>query len=190
MFNEFKENFLNKVSNINYKRKETGSLSELVFPSSPNSFLIKIGGILENCFNEYAESRTERNLKNYIKQHIYNFFGKNRDLDIIFEFNGKIYYFEVKSNLNLDTEKSKATADKVNEIGHFLEEFFPEKEIVYGVLSGRYGRRNEINHNIKDKLGEASIYGYKDFFELFGVSVSSEEWKEMFKEVHKYYKNY
>lgn len=190
MFKEFKEEFLKRVSEINYEKKETGSLSELIFSSSQNSFLIKIGKSLEDCFNKYSESRSERNLKPYIKEHILQYFGKQRDLDILFEINGKIYYFEVKSNLNLDTEKSKATADKVIEIGEFLRVHFPEKEVIYGVLSGRYGRRSEINHPIKGILKDIKLFGYKDFFEIFDLTVNTDEWEDMFKEAGKYYKPY
>ena len=49
-----------------------------------------------------------------------------KDVDILFSMNNIIYYFEMKTNLNLDSEKSKSTDIKVADITNWVVDNYPD----------------------------------------------------------------
>lgn len=87
-----------------------------------------------------------------------------------------IYYAEIKSNLNLDTEKCKATVKKCRDIEAILREKHPQHTIEMCLVGCRY-------LNIASELGGTdprvyakyeeihnNLYGVNDYFAKLGVN--------------------
>lgn len=91
--------------------------------------------------------------------------NKNKkELDICFIKDDTVYYFECKVNLNLDSEKSKATDRKVLDITNYLINENPNKKIYSGILTCWWDK--EVGMNIKT---QTNLIFIKDLFELIGV---------------------
>jgi len=107
--------------------------------------------------------------------------GKKKDVDLFFEYDGTFYYFEIKCNLNLDSEKSKVTDQKIIEITNKLSEKYDN--IVSGCLTCWFDSENVVN-KLKTK-----IYHMKDFFDIFNLDIEKDEYYDTFKEFGKLIKN-
>jgi len=85
-----------------------------------------------------------------------------------------IYYGEQKNNINLDTEKSKATNDKVDELSNKLSKLakeFPDCTVDGFVLATRYLSANETiaQKLIRTKYKNTKVLGVNEYLELFGL---------------------
>ena len=103
----------------------------------------------------------------------------------MFRLNDNIYYFEIKTNINLDTEKSKSTYNKILDIGEKLQYIFPRNEIKYSLLNLRFPTRFEVPPTlIKEPLKSFDgFYGYADFFNLFDINIIEQQWIDLCKEI-------
>lgn len=183
-FSEFKKLFLKEVDEklipkLKIKEK-TGSMVEIILPETRgcHSAMIRLGKVFENSYNNYAYSCGAVSIKNDIKNDIKEEFGYNVDIDILFVYKGVVYYKESKCNFNLDTEKSIATVEKVKKVIKFLKTKY--KTVKGGILSSRYPDKDSI-YNIKpsfENVKDTLLFGYKDFFKIFNVDVTEEEWIE------------
>jgi hypothetical protein len=195
MFKTFKSIVFQIFENdiIGSSAKESGSLRELIFPNEykkglpPQSFNIKIGNVLEksvNCFVHDCLSISKVEVdKNDIKKEI----GYSVQIDTIFEINGIVYYFEDKSNLNLDTEKSKVTFEKVNKILSYLRKRY--KNVKGGILSFRFSTSFDV-FSVKEPLKSSGfLYGYSDFFNILNINVSKKDWEDFMMEIGEFYIN-
>ena len=79
-----------------------------------------------------------------------------------------MYYFEVKTNLDLDSEKSKATDVKVKDITNWMIERYPECEVSSGILSCWY--KKEVGLTVKVK----NVIYMEDFFKIIDIDVSEQ----------------
>jgi len=63
--------------------------------------------------------------------------GKKKDIDLLFRNPSKkiVYYYELKLNINLDTEKLPATIEKVKMIEEYLKKEYPEYQIKSAILN-------------------------------------------------------
>ncbi|MFW6281229.1 MAG: hypothetical protein ACOC1O_00315 [bacterium] len=180
-FKTFKEIIFEEINNNGllqpYHRRESGSFSELLFDSfSMQSINIKMGNILERTWKKYIALSNEVVID---KRNII----EGSQVDILFSFRNIKYYFESKNNLNIDTEKSIATKNKLLKIISFLEN---ENENVVGkILNNRYST-SKHSKNFKLPILEEDIYGYSDLFSIFEVKVSEEQWNDFFKTVGQY----
>lgn len=59
----------------------------------------------------------------------------NKDIDIVFRSGDVVYYRESKCNLKLDSEKKKATTDKVKLVKERLQMNFPDYKIDAAILN-------------------------------------------------------
>jgi len=98
-------------------------------------------------------------------------------IDLLFEYKKCIYYFEIKSNVNLDTEKSRAIAEKLQTIHTLLKTH--NNKVVCKVLALRHPHSSDYTF-VKSPL-KANVIGYSDFFSIIDCKVSHEDWKELFK---------
>ena len=103
---------------------------------------IQLGSIYENILSEFIRLKTGfKNIKEKPKK------GK-RETDHLFldDKNKKIYYAELKCNLNLDTEKSKSTVRKCLNLKRELEnkEEYKDYEIKMFLVSLRTSKHLEI----------------------------------------------
>ena len=87
-----------------------------------------------------------------------------KDMDILFNFNNKIYYFEIKTNLNLDSEKSKETDKKINTITNWLKIKNPNIDVISGALSCWYCKEEKLMVKIT-----SPIFYMKDIFLILNI---------------------
>ena len=117
------------------KKKDIHSLSYLITYNLSQSDCIKIGIGLENVL---------RDLILCLTQELINIKPKNKkgskEKDHLFVNNNKknIYYAELKSNLNLDTEKTKSTYIKCLEIKKELQKEYNNMNIIMFLVSTRH----------------------------------------------------
>jgi competence protein ComGF len=177
-FNRYQEILLSEVKKTSFKMKaeSKGSFRELLFPTtSMQSICIKMGNVLENAFNIFVKENAE-NLKESEAS------IRGHQLDLYFKYEDTIYYFEVKSNINLDSEKGPATIDKVNDIKSYLKDKYGEN-VVAKVLVSRHATAKNLTNVNRAIFNKDSVIGYAEFFKIFGVEVSKNEWEDFFKKV-------
>lgn len=101
---------------------------------------------------------------------------KNKDVDVCFTFKGVTYYFECKTNLNLDSEKSKSTDEKVEYIHNFIKS--EHNNLISGVLTCWYSP----NSNIYNKL-LTKVYYMSEFFDIFNVDIDENDYNKIMLEL-------
>lgn len=163
------KNFLNKKKNKKIKNN-IYSMSYIVNRNMSQSQCIKLGLILENIFRdiilEYSNYTNikEKNSKNVReKDHLF--------LDLK---NKTVYYAEIKTNMYLDTEKSKATEEKCSLIRKELVEKYPEFKIKSKLVCLRY--TDIIPKTILNKYKE-KVYNVNEYFKSLGIKISFQEEK-------------
>jgi enolase len=102
----------------------------------------------------------------------------------------KIYYAELKANINLDTEKSKSTYTKCLDIVKDLVIKYPEYEIKWCLLGYRYIDYNYIPKKIKKKYSVISenLFGINQYLTLLNINhqFTEDSWKDWLNEVANY----
>jgi hypothetical protein len=79
----------------------------------------------------------------------------------------RIIYAEQKNNITLDTEKSKKTAEKINEVAAL----YPGYTLTPYLLAARYLSKDEdLVKQRASKFPGISIIGVNDFLALFGLT--------------------
>lgn len=170
-------NTVNNNHYLNLKRKSTldkdnGSLLDLLKETEYNNLNqsqnIKLGIALEKVINDLIFNVGKyENINKYENIKVKNEKGK-KEKDIIYLVNGNnIIYTEIKSNINLDTEKSKETINKVLSIKEDLQKQFPEKNIFAYLTNTRYLIKSDIPQIIMNKYLSCNecILGINDLFE-------------------------
>lgn len=82
-----------------------------------------------------------------------------------------IYYAEIKSNLNLDTEKSKQTYKKCLDIKKELQEEYKDYEIKMFLVGVRYYEKIIIPKTILKKYKEINnnLCGINEYFKYLSI---------------------
>ena len=148
--------------------KDINSLSYLVDGHISQSKCIKLGNYLEKFILSYIllhnkslssiKKPNEKGVKE--KDHLF----KNETIKTI-------YYAEIKGNLKLDTEKTKATIEKCVSIANDLKNEFPDCKINSSLVNIRYLHKNEIPKNIRKKYKQIDnmICGLNDYLKLLQI---------------------
>jgi hypothetical protein len=167
------------VSNSN---KDIHSLSYLFDDMDlSQSDNIKVGHGLEKVLCQIISKLP--NLKN-IKSYSKTVKGeKEKDHLFLDEEKKIVYYSELKSNLNLDTEKSKITIKKCLKIKEDLKKIYPDYIIKMSLVGLRYCNKNDIPSVIRKKYENLSdnLIGINDYFTLLGLNfifTHNDEYKE------------
>lgn len=130
---------------------------------------IRFGNYLEKYLQEAiinSPNITDLNINNVVVG------GKKIQMDIRFLYKDKVYYYELKTNLNLDTEKSSKTIEKINLVKEKLSELYTNHEVFVSILSPWY--KYENNMSIKIDLSHITFMG--DFLEMIGENVSETDY--------------
>ena len=104
--------------------------------------------------------------------------GQN-DVDSWFNYGDKMYYFEAKTNLDLDSEKSKATDQKVSAISDWMKITYPDCEVVFGILSCWFTKEPGLPVKVKN------VFFMQDLFNLLDIKISAEEYYQIMKDFGK-----
>jgi len=158
--------------------KDFNSLSYLVDMQISQSTCIKLGIALESVLSDIIKTNlTLINIKSK------NTKGK-KERDHLFknEETKTIYYAEIKSNLNLDTEKCKSTSDKCVQIRQELQLEYPDYTINMYLVGGRYYEKKIIPIGIMDKYMSISenVVGINEYLIATntGLQFTREEYTE------------
>lgn len=87
-----------------------------------------------------------------------------KEIDLLFKINKTLYYFEAKTNLNLDSEKCVATDKKITNITNYLKSHIDDfkcKNVVSGCITCWYSFDKRLHNKLK-----VNIFYMKDFFKL------------------------
>jgi len=177
------------------KRSEPGSLPYLFWGNkiSEQSFYIKVGRNFEKWFKFIAEnSKGFVLLPDGITKKVSK--GKSKDIDfIVLDANNKVvYYLELKSNLELDTEKLPATIDKVNIIEKYLTKTYPDYTIECGILHWAVYDKNILAKKYLTKIKQAENSGVsvkypKDLFGILNQNISENDYYSLFNDIRTNY---
>lgn len=129
-------------------KKNVNSLSYLISNKLSQSDCIKLGIGLERILSDFILSKNKKmkNIKPKNKKGL-----KERDHLFRDRKNKIIYYAELKSNLNLDSEKCKSTIDKCNSIYNELQKEYPKYLIKMFLVGNRYLEKINIPKFIRNK---------------------------------------
>lgn len=149
-------------------KKDFHSLSYLIDQDLSQSSCIKIGHGVEKVFNEFILSNT--NLTSIKPKNSKG--EKEKDHLYVDETKKIIYYAELKSNLNLDTEKSKSTSKKCLDITLELQTQYPEYTIKMFLVGIRYYEKTFMPLIILKKYSNIpeNLCGVNDYFRNLGIS--------------------
>lgn len=166
------------------KKKDFNSLSYLIDKNLSQSDCIKLGIGMEKFLVDLILTYTN-DLKNIKEKNIKGI--KEKDHLFIDEKNKIIYYSELKSNINLDTEKSKTTSNKCLEIVKDLVEKYKNYQIKWCLLGLRYLDYNEIPKVIRGKYTniKENLYGINQYLNMLSISISftKEEYKKLLNKI-------
>ena len=173
------------------KKSEPGSLPFLFWGDkiSEQSFYVKVGKNFEKWFKFVAANSVGFVLlPDGITKQVSK--GQSKDIDfIVLDINNKIvYYLELKSNLELDTEKLPATIDKVNLIEKYLTKTYPEYKIESGILHWAVYDKNILAKKYLTKIKQAAASGVsvkypKDLFEILNQTISETDYYSLFNDI-------
>lgn len=176
--------YIQKQKEMKSKKKlDEESLSFIINRPLSQSESIRLGIAIENYFRNFIGNKT--GLKNIKKK---NSKGQ-KEKDILFiDYNHKIiYYSEIKTNLNLDTEKSKSTYIKCQDIVKELQYEYKDFQIKWCLLGARYINCHEISEKVKKKYIDIkdNLFGINEFFQMFDIDlvVSKKEYKELLNHI-------
>lgn len=173
-----KNEYIKKCSSN--KEISVDSLSYLVSDMNlSQSDKIKMGTGIEKILRDFIVNynknleniRTEKKLKKGEKEKDHIFKDKKNKI---------IYYAELKSNLNLDTEKSKSTSEKCLLIEQELKEKYIGYTIKMYLVNLRYLDKKNIPELILNKYPNISsnICGLNEYLNNLGVDYTFKDEKE------------
>lgn len=189
--NEIKQKGIFWVENIlngNLTKTKPGSISYLLFGESQSmqSIYIKLGRFGEFLSKELVKNNNNLELLQCGVQTINN---TKKDIDLIFkdEKNKKIYYRELKANIELDTEKIPATINKCKEIEFSLQSQYLEYDIDYGILNWSVYDRQILSaglSNIKTfETNGIKIDHMENFLKIINVLWNKNDYYTYFRKI-------
>jgi hypothetical protein len=169
---------------VSNKKKDYNSLSYLIDRDLSQSDCIKLGNGSEKVFIDII-LKNNLNLENIKPK---NKKGK-KEKDHLFmdSRTNTIYYAEIKSNLNLDTEKCKSTRDKCMQVFDELKNEFPDYTIKMFLVGIRYYKKSVIPKVISDKYLciDANVMGVNDYLTEMNTNIHFDT-EEIYKEFLNY----
>lgn len=161
---------LSRIEDIKIKATDSDILIAmgLGHVTSQQSFLIKAGNRYEAFWNAVIKHCPNTSSLLIESNMITLPNGKNRQIDLFFKIQDKYYYYEMKCNLNFDSEKSPASVQKIIDVAE-------TNKTKYNVQSDNftYGYFNPavryVPQEIKDKAETIAIqHGVCDLINIIG----------------------
>lgn len=171
------------ISCFSNKKKDITSLSYLITRELSQSDCIKLGNGVEKLLVDLvSQNSVVTNIKPKNKKGV-----KEKDHLFCDENTKTIYYAELKANINLDTEKSKATYTKCLDIVEKLKKEYPDYSIKWCLLGYRYLNYSDISTTIqkKYKLIDANLYGINQYLTMLNIDLqfTNEQYKEFLNNI-------
>lgn len=174
------EDKINKMVNLfdkqkynftTFENKDPNSISYIVDRVLSQSQCIKLGLTLEKFLTDIIlnENKNLENIKPKNKQGY-----KEKDHLFKDEYNKTIYYAELKSNLNLDTEKSKETYIKCIKIYNDLKNEYKDYSVKMFLVGVRYYKKGIIPKNISKRYEtiKDNLIGVNEYFKELNLNIS------------------
>ncbi len=180
--------WVDRILEVNITYTKPGSLMYLLYGERPSeqSLSIKLGKLGEYMCKEFIKKYDNLEL---LKCGIQKINNKNKDVDLVFKDNNNkiIYYYELKANIELDTEKLNATIEKCNEIKDYLKDKFIDYKIEFGILNWSVYNREILTRglsNIKtfEKAG-IKINHMQDFLKIMDIKWDDKDYYSFFREI-------
>ncbi len=167
-----------------------GSISYLLFGAKPSeqSINIKMGRFGEYLVKELIQTNKDLELLQCGVQSVND---KKKDIDLIFknEMTKTVYYYELKGNIELDTEKIPATIAKCKEIETYIQGHYPDYKIHIGVLNWSVYNRTILTSGISNiarfEASGVKINHMSDFLAVIGVEWIESDFYEYFRDLGK-----
>lgn len=106
------------------------------------------------------------------------------DIDTLWEYKGICYNLESKTNINLDKGKSRETKSELhNKAGAAHYSLRDDIPLVSGIVVWSQSTGEKVLALAKKPLKKTRMFGYLDFFKIFDVNISEEEFREMIRRV-------
>jgi hypothetical protein len=156
--------------------KDVHSLSHMITRPMSQSDCIKMGHGVEKVTVDIIVKKNAA-LKNIKSKNVKG--EKEKDHLFVDEATKTIYYAEMKSNLNLDTEKCKSTSQKCLENAAFLRQKYPDCTVKMFLVGACYLKKEDAG-GILSKYSEIAenVVGMNEYFEALGVEVKFSDKKE------------
>jgi hypothetical protein len=175
----FKESLLteNNFKLMKEKPNNSFNVSKLLGTKLKHRQSINFGTVFQNFVRDLIKN-CNGNLMELKYVDIYNVGNTSsnkgkKDIDLFFTLDNVMYYFEQKVNLDLDSEKSKATDKKVEDIAKWIKRNYPNYELHYGVLTVWYEK--EIGLPVKVE----KPFFMCDLFDILNLKITKEEYYDV-----------
>ena len=176
---------------VNAATKSTSPIKRwLQVPTLPQAVSIVFGRLFEETMNnlidrsEHHEAITNSSDKTFITPDckLTTVAKGNKDVDILFRQDDTIFYREAKCNLRLDSEKSKVTSTKVNEISSRLQRLYPNCKIDAAILNMDWkGKKSHLRGVRIEYIGE-----FMNRLEI--ETITEQDWLDHGRKLGYYYK--
>lgn len=172
------DNLLPLVLSIKPKQTESYILQALGLDDrvSPQSILIAFGERIEQFWNRViSDSLVAQNLIE--ESNLIDVNGRTRQIDHLFRYLSEVWYLESKCNLNFDSEKVRASNDKIKDITSTLGQNVKAGYFVPVVP--------EISKSDKTKYNNkgVEVYGVNWMIETIQAPFTSEQYFTFLREV-------
>tara|TARA_Y100000114_G_C11719682_1_gene307825 strand:- start:27 stop:656 length:630 start_codon:yes stop_codon:yes gene_type:complete len=104
-----------------------------------------------------------------------------KDVDILFKVNNISHYLELKTNLQLDTEKQKATREKIKIITSCLNKNGKYGKVVGKILSPFWAKNSSIINPFKND----EVMWISELFNLVELNITESEYNDVCIEIGK-----
>lgn len=158
--------YLKICQKTNTVKVDPNSFCSIIDVQLSQSQKIKTGKLMEELLSDYilsfglVQNIRPKNTKGF------------SEYDHLFSKDNVIYYAELKANLNLDTEKSKATVNKCIHNVSRLEQAFPGKTIKWGLVSLRSLKTEDILPYTRSKYTKIAnnLLGLQDYLGMLDIN--------------------
>ena len=150
---------------------------------------IRLGAIMETAIVEYASGNCT-DWRHRLAAPLAKFSGGGIQIDLAVERDGVLLISELKYNLNLDTEKSRAIVEKLDTYNNFIKDFISAKGYTnlvpnISLVSLTYPTADRIK-GMKSSLQAVSsnyVLGYQELFNFLDINVTERMWRRFHQEV-------
>lgn len=149
---------------------------DLEYHDCDQSISIRIGQAIEEAIKIYIKKEFNIRLDDEgLALDVDRWFEKNTRIDILGALGSYGHGWELKCNVNLDSEKAPAVTKRIKGTREVLKGKFGER-----VFSGLVCLTAPTSNEIKTSVNSEYIYGYQEFFNAFGVFFRHSEWCKLF----------
>lgn len=192
---DVKENAIDWIENmlqyVSSESTKAGSLQHLFYGEqiSHQSVNIKLGHFGEFLLKELVKTRHQLQL---FQSGITRVNNRSRDIDFLFLDTSQnpqiLYYREIKGNIELDSEKTRATIEKCIEIASHLASLYPSFKLDTGILNWSIYKRGDLApslaKNIKTFEKEnVKVEHMADFLEIIKLDWPEDDFYLFFREL-------